>query len=182
MSEQAKWYVLHTYAGYENIVKANLEQMAENNNLQDIITDIVIPTEQTIEEKNGKRRIVETKIYPCYVYVKLVYSSQMWFLLTNTRGVTGFVGPSGKAWPLSDEEVKRLRLETKVEKFTLKEGDAVKVISGPLEGMVGTITEVNEAKQKVKVSLYMLGRETDTELGFIQVEAISQESIANSVE
>ncbi len=172
MSEQAKWYVLHTYAGYENIVKNSLQQLAENNNLQDTILEIVIPTEQVIEEKNGKKRVVETKIYPTYVYVKLVYSSQMWYMLTNTRGVTGFVGPNGKAWPLTDEEVKRLRLETKVENFSLQAGDKVKVVSGPFEGMFGEIRDLDQAAQKVKVALMLFGRENVVELDFIQVEAI----------
>ena len=171
--EQAKWYVLHTYAGYENIVKANLEQMAENNNLQDVITEIVIPTEQTTtEDKNGKLKIVENKIYPCYVYVKLVYSSQMWFLLTNTRGVTGFVGPNGKAWPLTDEEVKRLRLETKVTNFTLNPGDKVKIVQGPFEGMAGEIKEVDKEHQKVTVALLLFGREKNVDMDFIQVEEL----------
>ncbi|MEG1710276.1 MAG: transcription termination/antitermination protein NusG [Clostridia bacterium] len=172
MSEEAKWYLLHTYAGYENIVKANLEQMAENNNLQDIITDIVIPTEQIIEEKNGKQRVIENKIFPCYVYVKLVYSSQIWFLLTNTRGVTGFVGPSGKAWPLSAEEVKRLHLETKVTNFTMVVGDKVKVVSGPFEGMVGEIKTIDKEHQKVNVALLFFGRETNVDMDFIQIESI----------
>lgn len=116
--------------------------------------------------------MVETKIYPTYVYVKLVYSSQMWYMLTNTRGVTGFVGPNGKAWPLTDEEVKRLRLETKVENFSLQAGDKVKVVSGPFEGMFGEIRDLDQAAQKVKVALMLFGRENVVELDFIQVEAI----------
>lgn len=172
MSEQAKWYVLHTYAGYENIVKNSLQQLAENNNLQDTILDIVIPTEQVIEEKNGKKRVVETKIYPTYVYVKLVYSSQMWYVLTNTRGVTGFVGPNGRAWPLTDEEVKRLRLETKVDNFTLGSGDKIRVVSGPFEGLLGEIRSIDQATQKAQVALMLFGRENVVELDFIQVEAL----------
>lgn len=172
--QQAKWYVLHTYSGYENIVKANLEQMRENNNLHDIILDVNIPTMQTVEERNGKRKVVENKVYPCYVYVKLVYSSQMWYLLTNTRGVTGFVGPQGRAWPLTDDEVKRLRLETKVEDFKMKEGDSVRIISGTFEGMIGTIKSVNFAHQKAEVGLLFFGRETNVQVEFIQMEAIKQ--------
>lgn len=172
MSGQAKWYVLHTYSGYENIVKANLEQMTENNNLQDVILDIVIPTQQTIEEKNGKRKIVESKIFPSYVYVKMVYSSQMWYLLTNTRGVTGFVGPMGKAWPLTTEEVRRFGLETKVDDFKLKPGDKVKVVSGPFEKMIGEIKSLDDAHQKVTVGLLFFGRENNVEMDYIQVEAL----------
>jgi transcriptional antiterminator NusG len=172
--EVAKWYVLHTYAGYENIVKANLEQMRENNNLQDIIVDINIPTRQMIEVKNNKRKVVEHKLFPCYVYVKLVYSPQMWYLLTNTRGVTGFVGPQGKAWPLTDEEVKRLRLETKVEDFKLKEGDSVKVVSGAFEGMIGTIKSINITQQKCDVNLLLFGSEKRITMEFIQIEALNK--------
>ena len=132
--EEAKWYVIHTYSGYEDLVKANIEQMIENNHLQDEIFDIKILVDSTVEERNGKKKVVQTKIMPCYVYIKLRYSSQIWYLITNTRGVTGFVGPQGKALPLSDEEVKRLRLETVVTDFKLNVGDFARIISGPFEG------------------------------------------------
>ena len=127
MSQQAKWYILHTYSGYENMVKTSLEQMIENNNLQDVILDIKIPTETVIEERNGKRKAYEAKVMPCYVFVKLIYSSQIWFMLTNTRGITGFVGPNGKAWPVDDEEVKGLRLEDVVVNFGMGVGDNITV-------------------------------------------------------
>ena len=97
--QQARWYVLHTYSGYESMVMENLHKLIENNNLQDVILDIVIPEEQVVEEKRGKKKVVKRKMYPCYVFVKLVYSNELWYLLTNTRGVTGFVGPSGRALP-----------------------------------------------------------------------------------
>ena len=148
-NKEAKWYILHTYAGYENIVKANLEQMIENNNLQEQILDIKIPTEQTIEEKNGKKKAVENKTMPCYVFVKLVYSSQLWYMLTYTcRGVTGFVGPQGKAWPLDEDEVRRLRLEEVVVDFDMEIGDSVKVVNGPFEGLIGVIKSIDRAHQK----------------------------------
>ena len=170
--EEAKWYVLHTYSGYEDLVKANLEQMVENNHLQDEIFDIKILVDQTVEERNGKKKIVETKIMPCYVYIKLKYSSQIWYLVTNTRGVTGFVGPQGKALPLSDEEVKRLRLETIVTDFTHNVGDYVRIISGPFEGQVGAIKSIDHAKQEVYITLSMFGRETDIKMDFIQIESV----------
>ena len=129
--ETANWYVIHTYSGYEALVKDTIEKLIENNNLADTILDIRIPTEETIEEKaNGKKKIVQRKILPCYVFVKMVYSNDMWYLLTNTRGVTGFVGPQGKAVPLTEEEIKKMRLEDKVEHFDFAVGDSVRVVSG----------------------------------------------------
>lgn len=174
MSEEAKWYVLHTYAGYENIVKANLEQMVANNNLQDTIFEIKIPTEQVIEDKNGKKRAVEVKSMPCYVFVKLIYSSQIWYLLTNTRGVTGFVGPQGKAWPLEEDEVRRHKLEDYKIDFALNVGDSVKVIDGSFVGMIGVIKTVDQTRQKVGLILNMFGRETPVEMDFDQVEALQK--------
>lgn len=170
--EEAKWYVLHTYAGYENIVKANLEQMITNNNLSEVITGIKIPTEQTIEERNGKKKAVETKSMPCYVFVKLIYSSQIWYLLTNTRGVTGFVGPMGKAWPLEEDEVRRLKLEDFKIDFQMELGSQVKVTVGPFESMIGVIKSIDTARQKVGLVLNMFGRETAVEMDFDQVEAL----------
>ena len=175
MSENnnAKWYLLHTYSGYESLVKKSIEQMVENGNLQDVILDIKIPTETVIEEKNGKRKAYEAKVMPTYVFIKLVYSSQLWFMLTNTRGVTGFVGPGGKAWPLSDQEVKRLRLEDPVIDFDMAVGDDVRVVSGPFDGMVGVIKAIDADRQKAQVTLNMFGRETSVEMGFIQLERIT---------
>jgi len=172
-AEQAKWYVIHTYSGYESMVKDSLENLIENNNLQDDIFDIKIPMEDTIEEKNGKRKVVQRKILPCYVFIKLIYSNQVWFLVTNTRGVTGFVGPQGKPLPLTDDEVKRMRLESKVLEFTLAVGDTVKIISGPLETFLGTVIELNNTNQKAKVNVSMFGRATDVEVDYIQVEKLN---------
>ena len=172
-TEQAKWYILHTYSGYENIVKANLEQMIENNGLQSQILDIKIPTETTIEEKNGKKKAVETKIMPCYVFVKLVYSSELWYMLTyNTRGVTGFVGPQGRAWPLEESEVKRLRLEDVVVDLDIKVGDNVRVVNGPLEGRIGVVNERDNMQQKVGLMLNMFGRDTAVDMDFVQIEVL----------
>lgn len=172
-TEQAKWYILHTYSGHENIVKANLEQMIENNGLQSQILDIKIPTETTIEEKNGKKKAVETKIMPCYVFVKLVYSSELWYMLTyNTRGVTGFVGPQGRAWPLEESEVKRLRLEDVVVDLDIKVGDNVRVVNGPFEGLIGVVKEVDNMHQKVGLMLNMFGRDTAVDMDFVQIEVL----------
>lgn len=172
-SNNAKWYILHTYSGYESLVKSSIEQMVENGNLHDVILDIKIPTETLIEERNGKKKAYEAKIMPCYVFIKLVYSSQLWFMLTNTRGVTGFVGPNGKAWPLEEDEVKRLRLEEFVTEFNMVVGDNVKVVSGPFENLVGVIKEIDEPHQKAKVLLNMFGRETSVDMDFIQLEKLT---------
>ncbi|MBR2617104.1 MAG: transcription termination/antitermination factor NusG [Clostridia bacterium] len=167
-----KWYVLHTYSGYEAMVKDSLEKLVENNNLQDRIFEIRIPLEQTIEEKNGKKKVVERKLLPSYVFIKLIYTNDLWFLITNTRGVTGFVGPNGKPLPLTAEEVRRMQLERVVTVTDLAVGDDIKIIAGPLEGFIGKIVEINEATQKAKANVEMFGRATDVELDMIQIEKI----------
>ena len=172
-AEQAKWYVIHTYSGYESMVKDSLEKLIENNNLQDDIFDIKIPMEDTIEEKNEKRKVVQRKILPCYLFIKLIYSNQVWFLVTNTRGVTGFVGPQGKPLPLTDDEVKRMRLENKVVEVNIAINDTVIIISGPLETFLGTVVELNNTNQKAKVNVSMFGRATDVEVDYIQIEKIN---------
>lgn len=171
-AEQAKWYVIHTYSGYEALVKDNIEKLIENNNLGDVIFDIKIPMEETIEEKNGKKKVVQRKILPCYVFLKMVYSNDMWFLITNTRGVTGFVGPQGKAIPLGDDEVRKMRLEEKVENYDLAVGDEVSIVSGPLTSFTGVIESLNEESQKARVKVSMFGRGTEVDLDFIQLDKI----------
>ncbi len=171
---ELKWYVLHTYSTYENIVKTNLEKMIENNNLQDIITEIAIPVEEDIVEKNGKRKVIERKKFPSYVFVKMRYSDNLWWMITNTRGVTGFVGPQGKALALTADEIKRMGLEkVAVEDFDINEGDSVRVVSGALETFVGVVEEVFSDKAKVRVIVQMFGRQTPVELDFNQIEKIN---------
>ena len=173
--ETAKWYVIHTYSGYEALVKDSLEKLIENNNLSDTILDIKIPTEETIEEKNGKKKVVSRKILPCYVFIKMVYSNDMWFLITNSRGVTGFVGPQGKAIPLGEDEVRKMRLEEKVENIDIEVGDDVRIISGALAGFIGTVEDLVIETQKAKVKVSMFGRETEVEVDFIQLDKIGVE-------
>ena len=168
----AKWYVIHTYSGYESLVKDNIEKLIENNDLSDTIFEIKIPMEETIEEKNGKRKVVERKIFPCYVFLKMVYSNDMWYLITNTRGVTGFVGPQGKAIPLGEEEVRKMRLEEKVVECNLAVGDEVNIISGPLASFTGVVESLDDTAQTARVKVSMFGRETDVELDFIQLDKI----------
>ncbi len=174
--EQAKWYVIHTYSGYEAMVKDNLEKLIENNNLQDHITDIQIPTEETLEEKaNGKKKLVERKKFPCYVFLKMIYSNDIWYLVTNTRGVTGFVGPQGRPLPLTEEEIARLGIEKVAVNIDYAVGDTVQVISGPLESFTGVIVELNESLQKAKVNVTMFGRTTEVDLDFVQIKKVNVE-------
>lgn len=168
-----RWYVIHVYSSYESVVRSNLEKMIENNNLQDFIYEIAIPVEEDIVEKNGKRKIVEKKKFPGYVFLKMIYTDQLWYMITNTRGVTGFVGPSGKALPLTTEEIKRMGLEKiSVEDFDIKVGDNVKVVSGALETFLGVVDEIYPDKQKVRVIVQMFGRQTPVELEFNQIEKV----------
>lgn len=175
--EQPKWYILHTYSGYEAMVKESLLRLIENNNLQDSIVDVKIPTEQTIEEKaNGKKKVVERKLLPCYVFIKMVYSNQLWYLVTNTRGVTGFCGPQGRPIPMKEDEIRKMRLEEYVADADFKAGDRVSIDNGPLEGFIGTIREVNDETQRAKVTIVMFGREQDVEVEYVQMQKISPEA------
>ncbi len=171
--EQAKWYVIHTYSGYEAMVKDSLEKLIENNNLQENIFEIQIPTEETLEEKaNGKKKLVERKKFPCYVFLKMIYSNDIWYLVTNTRGVTGFVGPQGRPLPLTDDEVARMGLVKIAVDVDFGVGDTVIVVSGPLESFSGTVIDMNEQTQKIMVNVSMFGRATDVELDFVQVKKV----------
>jgi len=172
--EEAKWYVIHTYSGYETMVKSRLEQLAYNNNLQDCIFEIKIPTEETLEEKaNGKKKVVERKKFPCYVFLKMAYTNDMWYIITNTKGVTGFVGPQGRPLPLTDEEVARIGLEEHAIEIDFTIGDEVKIVSGPLESFAGKVVSLNETAQKAMVNVEMFGRATDVEVDFVQLKKIN---------
>lgn len=171
--EQAQWYVIHTYSGYEAMVESNLHNMVENNSLQDYIFEVKVPVEDDVVEKNGKRKVVQRKKFPSYVFIKMIYTSHIWFMVTNTRGVTGFVGPAGRPLPLRDDEVKRLGLEAiDFEDLDIKVGDNVRVISGALENFDGVIDSISAERQKVKVIISMFGRDTPVELDFSQVEKL----------
>ena len=173
-NNNAKWYVIHTYSTYESAVKTNLQKMIENNNLQKHIFEIAIPVEKDIVEKNGKRKVVERKKFPGYVFIKMVYTDNIWYMITNTRGVTGFVGPNGKGLALTAAEIKRMGLEKiDASEFAIKTGDNVRVISGALETFLGVVDEVYMDKQKVRVIVHMFGRQTPVELEFNQIEKIN---------
>ena len=170
--EQPKWYILHTYSGYEAMVKDSLEKLIENNNLGDYITDLKIPMEQVIEEKNGKRKVVERNFFFFYLFIKLIYTNQIWYYVTSTRGVTGFCGPQGRPIPMKEEEVRKMRLEEFVSDADFKVGDSVSIEEGPLSGFIGTIKELNDAAQKAKVTTKMFNRDTDVEVEYMQIKRI----------
>ena len=174
-TENPCWYILHTYSGYESMVRDSLFRLIENNNLQNMIFDVKIPMEQTIEEKNGKRKVVERKLLPCYVFIKMIYSTQLWYWVTNTRGVTGFVGPQGRPIPMKEAEIRKMRLEEVVLNADFNVGDRVGVDSGPLTGFEGVITELNDAAQKAKVNIQMFGRNTDVEVEYIQIKKLDEQ-------
>lgn len=173
MAEQALWYVVHTYSGYENKVATNLETIVENRRLQDLIQEVKVPVEMVPELKDGKERLVERKLFPGYVLVKMVMTDESWYIVRNCRGVTGFVGPSSKPEPLSDEEAEKLGMNTKAE-LTLEYavGDNVQITGGPLEGFVGVVDEIDLQAQKVKVKVSMFGRETPAELELGQAKPL----------
>ncbi|WDV45436.1 transcription termination/antitermination protein NusG [Clostridiaceae bacterium M8S5] len=169
---QAKWYVAHTYSGHENKVKANIEKLVENRGMQDVIFEVTVPTEEHVEIKNGKKKIKERKKFPGYVMVKMLMTDESWYLVRNTRGVTGFVGPGSKPVPLTDEEVRNMGVQEILPSIDINSGDTVKVISGPFENFMGTVKNINNERRKLKVFISMFGRETLVELDFEQVERL----------
>ena len=172
MSDAARWYVIHTYSGYENKVATNIEKMVENRRLQDLIFEVKIPTEKVVEIKDNKRKEIERKIFPGYVLVKMIVTDETWYIVRNTRGVTGFVGTTTKPVPLSQEEVDKLGVETREITVDYNVGDSVKITDGPIAGFVGVVEEIDKEKQKVKVKVSMFGRETTAEIELGQATAI----------
>lgn len=172
LSQQAKWYVIHTYSGHENKVKINIEKLVENRGMQDLVLDIVVPTEELVEIKNGQRKVKSRKMFPGYVIVKMVVTNESWYLVRNTQGVTGFVGHGSEPIPLSDEEVRRMGIEKLRVNMDIEVGENIKVINGPFESFMGVVEEVNMDKQTMKVKISMFGRDTPVELEFGQVEKL----------
>ena len=173
MSDEARWYVIHTYSGYENKVASNLMTTAENRGMQDMILDVKVPTETVTEIKDDKTKEVERKLYPGYVFVKMIYTDETWYVVRNVRGCTGFVGPSSKPIPLTESEVYRMGVETRVVEVSYSVGDSVRIIDGPLEDFIGTVEELNTDKNYVRVVVSMFGRETPVELELNQAEPIT---------
>ncbi|MCL1944975.1 MAG: transcription termination/antitermination protein NusG [Firmicutes bacterium] len=167
------WYILHTYVGYENMVKDNLEKVFEKNNLQSRLLDIKIPDEEVYEEKNGKRKLVKRRMFPTYVFIKMEYDNSMWHMITKTRGITGFVGPLGRPLPLSEEEIKRMRLdEQPIVDTNIVEGDQIRVVRGSFEGNDGVVSSLNLSQGKAKIKLEVFGRLTDVEIDLNQIEKL----------
>lgn len=168
--DKARWYVVHTYSGHENKVKATMEALVINSNMQDYIFDIQVPMEEYVENKDGVKKVKERKIFPSYVLVKMIMNDESWYIVRNTRGVTGFVGPGSKPIPLTEEEVKNLGVASNKELFDGYEvGDNIKVINGPFNKFSGVIDSFNYEKGKVKVLISMFGRDTVVELDFNQI-------------
>lgn len=172
MSEETKWYVVHTYSGYENKVKANIESLIENRKLQDQITEVVVPLQAVLEEKNGVKKEVEKKLFPGYVLLKMIMNDETWYVVRNTRGVTGFVGPGSKPVPLTEDEIHAMGIEMPYVKIDVEIGDTVTVMDGPFEGSVGIVKEIHEHKQTVIVNLSIFGRETPVELDFAKMQRV----------
>ena len=172
MSEAAKWYVIHTYSGYENKVAQNIEKVVENRKLHDLIQEVRVPTEKVTEITDGKTKEVERKTYPGYVLLKMVCTDDSWYVVRNTRGVTGFVGPGSKPVPLTDEEMNNLGISIGKVAAEYSLGDTVMAISGVWENTVGEIKSINDNKQTVTITVDMFGRETPVELGFTEIRHI----------
>jgi len=171
-SQGSRWYVVHTYSGHENKVKANIEKLVENREMQDIIFEVRVPVEEVTEIKNGKKKIKERKMFPSYVIIKMIMTDESWYLVRNTRGVTGFVGPGSKPVPLSDEEVKALGVVERLPAIELDINDTIKVMEGPFENFIGTVESISQEKRKIKAFVSMFGRETLIELDYIQIEKV----------
>ena len=169
---EPKWYVVHTYSGYENKVKTDLEKTIKNRELEDYFFDIVVPMEEQIEIKDGKRKTNLKKVFPGYVLIKMIVTEESWYIVRNTRGVTGFVGSGTDPIPLTNEEIRNMGFEMAVVNVDYEVNDTVRVVNGPLASFIGTVQEINKDKNKVKVLISMFGRETPVELEFSQVEKV----------
>lgn len=176
LNQGRRWYVLHTYSGYEDNVAQNLKQRIESMDMEDKIFNILIPTEKKIKIKNGKRKIVEERIFPGYVMVEMFVNDDSWYVVRNTPNVTGFIGTGTVPTPISEKEIKELQKRMGVDepkfKIDVSVGSPVKIIDGPFKNLEGKITNIDEAKGKVKVLVSMFGRETPVELDFLQIKKI----------
>ena len=182
MSQEEKkpqWYVVHTYSGYENKVKTDLEKTIKNRELEDFFFDIVVPMEEQIEIKDGKKKVNLKKVFPGYVLIKMIVTEESWYIVRNTRGVTGFVGPGSKPVPLTPTEIRNLGISLEEEQevkpviqFAGKVGDKVMILSGAWEDTVGEITNINEGKQCLTINVEMFGRETPVEIDFTDLKVV----------
>ena len=172
MADELKWYVAHTYSGYEQTVKVSIEQAVENRNMHDLITEVSIPLETVTEITDNGPKTVERKVFPGYVLVKMTMTDETWHLVRNIRGVTGFVGAANKAIPLTEEEIAALGVEKREVVVGYNLGDSVKITDGALASFIGTVEDLDTERGKVRVVVSMFGRETPVELELDQVETI----------
>ena len=172
MAEAARWYVVHTYSGYENKVATDIEKAVENRTPHDLIPEVMGPTEMVKEVKDNKTREVERKLFPGYVLVKMIMTDDSWYVVRNIRGVTGFVGPGSKPVPLTEEEVNALGVDRKEIEVNYGVGDSVRIIDGYLDGFIGVVDEIDTDRGTLKVTVSMFGRETPVELELGQVAAL----------
>lgn len=173
MAEEAKWYIVHTYSGYENKVKANIEKSVENRGIEHLILNVEVPMEDVIEEKNGVEKVVKRKIFPGYVIIKMIMNDESWYVVRNTRGVTGFVGPGSKPVPLPEGEVEKLGIaQIRMDDMEISTGDMVTIKQGPMEGFSGKVDSVDKTTRKITVSVSMFGRETPVEVDYSQVSKL----------
>lgn len=173
-ASEPKWYVVHTYSGYENKVKTDLEKTIKNRELEDFFFNIVVPMEEQVEIKDGKRKSNLKKVFPGYVLIKMIVTEESWYIVRNTRGVTGFVGSGTDPIPLTDDEIRNMGFDEVPVNIDYDLNDTVQVVNGPLEGFIGAVQEINKEKQKVKVLVSMFGRETPVELEFSQVQRFTK--------
>ena len=166
----ARWYVVHTYSGYENKVKTDLEKTVKNRDLEEYFFDIIVPMEEQIEIKEGKRKANLKKVFPGYVLIKMIVTEETWYIVRNTRGVTGFVGSGTDPIPLTDEEIRNMGFEEVPVNVDYEVNDSVQILNGAFKDFIGTVKEINKEKHKVKVLVSMFGRETPVELEFSQVQ------------
>ena len=169
MAEEAKWYVVHTYSGYENKVKANIEKTIENRHLEDQILEVRVPLQDVVELKNGVRKTVQKKMFPGYVLLNMIMNDDTWYVVRNTRGVTGFVGPGSKPVPLTETEMFNLGIQSANIEVEFQTGDTVNVVGGVWKDTVGVIQSINQNKQSVTINVELFGRETPVEISFSEI-------------
>lgn len=170
MSDKPEWYVVHTYSGYENKVKANIERIAENRGMLDQVIEVIVPMQDEVEIKNGERKKVQRKVFPGYVLINMIMNDDTWYIVRNTRGVTSFVGPGSKPVPLTEDEILRLGIDTITEKFEYEVGELVKIIDGLFDGTVTRVEEINPSRRTITAKITAFGRETPTEFKVSQIE------------
>lgn len=172
-NEEAKWYVIHTYSGYEKKVQESLRKAVENRKLQDMIFEIRVPMENVVEIKNGTKKIVEKKLFPGYVLVNMIENNETWYVVRNTRGVTGFVGPGSKPVPLTETEMKTLGIRTENISVDFEEGDTIVAVAGAWKDTIGVVRRMDFGKQTVTINVELFGRETPVEISFAEVKKMN---------